>query len=60
MRGGIRQGALVSGDDWRVHYAFFARRDFIDAARAYAEAHGAMLVDLPLLETGLRSDAVQS
>ena len=54
MRGGIRQGALVSGDNWRVHYAFFARRGFTDAARAYAEAPGAMLVDLPLLEAGLR------
>ncbi len=44
----------VSGDDWRVHYVFFARRGFTDAARAYAEAPGAMLVDLPLLEAGLR------
>ena len=36
------------------------RRGFTDAARAYAEAPGAMLVDLPLLEAGLRSDAFQS
>jgi hypothetical protein len=37
---------VTPGDDWQVHYAFFARSGFTDAARAEAESVGATLVDL--------------
>jgi len=45
---------MAISDDWRVHYAFFARRGFTDAARAYAQERGALLIDLPRLEAGLQ------
>jgi len=41
---------VVPGGDWRVHYVFFARAGFTDAARAEAESVGAALVDLEALE----------
>jgi hypothetical protein len=41
------------GAGWRVHYAFFARAGFTDAARREATAHDALLVDLADLERGL-------
>jgi len=43
----------IADEEWSVHYAFFARRGFTDAARAYAKSHNAMLIDLPYLEAGL-------
>lgn len=39
---------------WQIHYAFFARSGFTDAARAEAEKVGAMLVDLETLDRDLR------
>ena len=45
---------VVPEDDWQVHYAFFARAGFTDAARAEAEAVGAQLVDLETLDVDLR------
>jgi len=42
------------GVEWRVHYAFFARHGFTDAARAYAETYGALLVDMQRLDEGLQ------
>jgi AAA+ ATPase superfamily predicted ATPase len=45
---------VIPGDDWQVRYAFFARAGFTDAARAEAEAKGAILVDLTTLDQGLR------
>jgi AAA+ ATPase superfamily predicted ATPase len=39
---------------WRVRHAFFARAGFTDAARADAEARGAILVDLETLDQDLR------
>ena len=45
---------VVPGDDWQIHYAFFARAGFTDAARAEAEAKGAILVDLMALDRDLR------
>jgi AAA+ ATPase superfamily predicted ATPase len=45
---------VIPGDDWQVHYAFFARAGFTDAACAEAEAKGAILVDLTTLDQGLR------
>jgi len=41
---------LPDGEGWKVHYAFFARAGFTDAARAEAEAVGASLVDLERLD----------
>jgi hypothetical protein len=43
------------GEGWIVHYAFFARTGFTDAARAEAESVGAQLVDLERLDADLRS-----
>ncbi len=45
---------VVSGEDWEVHYAFFALSGFTDAARAEAESLGALLVDLERLDADLR------
>jgi hypothetical protein len=42
-----------SGEGWDVYYAFFARTGFTDAARAEAEAHDALLVDLAMLDRDL-------
>lgn len=45
---------VVPGEGWRVHYAFFARAGFTDAARAEAESLEASLVDLETLDADLR------
>jgi AAA+ ATPase superfamily predicted ATPase len=45
---------VAPGPDWQVHYAFFARAGFTDAARAEAETVGALLVDLETLDADLR------
>jgi AAA+ ATPase superfamily predicted ATPase len=45
---------LPDGEGWKVHYAFFARAGFTDAARAEAEAVGTLLVDLERLDADLR------
>ncbi len=42
------------GEGWLVHYAFFARAGFTDAARTEAEAANAQLVDLETLDVDLR------
>lgn len=41
------------GQAWQVHYAFFARAGFTDAARAEAESAYAHLVDLEKLDADL-------
>ena len=41
---------VIPGEGWHVHYVFFARAGFTDAARAEAEALGALLVDLERLD----------
>lgn len=41
------------GQGWQVHYAFFARAGFTDAARAEAGLVGAQLVDLERLDADL-------
>ena len=38
-----------NGEGWTVHYAFFARTGFTDAAVTEAKRHGALLVDLERL-----------
>jgi AAA+ ATPase superfamily predicted ATPase len=43
------------GAGWTVHYAFFARAGFTDAAQAEAQGHGALLVDLATLDRDLRA-----
>jgi len=45
---------LPDGEGWKVHYAFFARAGFTDAARAEAESLEASLVDLERLDGDLR------
>ena len=47
-------------DAWQVHYAFFGRAGFTDAARAEAESVGAELVDLTRLDTDLSQDSQTS
>ncbi len=42
------------GQGWSVHYAFFGRAGFTDAARTRAEAAGAQLVDLETLDADLQ------
>lgn len=43
-----------SGEGWAVHYAFFARTGFTEAARAEAAQHQAILTDLATLDRDLR------
>ena len=40
---------VVPANDWRVHYAFFSRSGFSEAAVAEAQKHAALLVDLETL-----------
>ena len=41
------------GKTWKVHFVFFARAGFTDAARIEAFAHQAILVDLETLDKDL-------
>ncbi len=43
----------LPGGEWDVHYAFFSRAGFTDAARTRAEESGALLVDLERLDADL-------
>ncbi|MBN1936931.1 MAG: hypothetical protein JW934_19880 [Anaerolineae bacterium] len=55
IRESVAKAPLVMPEqDWQVHYAFFARSGFTDAARAEAESVGAQLVDLAALDADLR------
>ena len=38
------------GEGWRIYYACFSRAGFTETARTLAKEHGALLVDLPLLD----------
>jgi hypothetical protein len=53
----VLQRLPENGADWGVHYAFFARAGFTEAARAEAQAHGALLVDLSTLDRDLQAAA---
>jgi AAA+ ATPase superfamily predicted ATPase len=44
---------VIPGEDWQVHYAYFARAGFTDAARQEAQTVGALLVDLETLDKDL-------
>lgn len=50
----VLQALPEGGQGWRVTHAFFARAGFTEAARAEAEAHSALLVDLERLDADLR------
>jgi hypothetical protein len=43
------------GAEWTVHYAFFARAGFTEAAQAKAGEHGIQLVSLAQLDQDLRA-----
>jgi len=43
------------GEGWTVHYAFFARAGFTDAARSLAQDHETLLVDLDRLDRDLQT-----
>jgi len=45
---------VVPGESWQVHYAFFARAGFTDAACAEARSLDAALVDLETLDADLK------
>ncbi len=52
VRGLVEKADLVVPDDgqgWQVHYAFFSRSGFTEAAVAEAQNHQAILVDLEQL-----------
>jgi hypothetical protein len=55
-----KSSKVVPGDDWQVHYVFFARAGFTDAACAEAEEVGAQLVDLAVLDADLRQALIAS
>ncbi len=46
---------VVPGAEWQVHYAYFARSGFTDAARVEAQKLNAILVDLERLDNDLRA-----
>lgn len=50
---------IVPGDGWRVHYAFFARSGFTEAASRLASSVGALLVDLDHLYRDLREALIR-
>lgn len=41
------------GQDWSIHYTFFARAGFTEAAQAEADKYNAILVDLATLDRDL-------
>ena len=41
-------------DDWKVHYALFARRGFTQAAKNAMQKYGGHLVDLKMIDQTLR------
>ena len=46
---------VLPGDaTWQVHYAFFARQGFTEAAQALAAEHNALLITLSQIETDMR------
>lgn len=45
---------VIPGEDWKVHYAFFARSGFTRAARNDAESIHGILADLGKIDSGLK------
>ena len=52
---GVLKELPGEGAGWQVHYAFFGRVGFTEAARTEGESVGAQLVDLERLDEDLRS-----
>jgi uncharacterized protein len=44
---------LPGSATWQVHYAFFARQEFTEAAQQLAVEHNAVLITLPQIETDM-------
>ena len=42
------------GADWKVHYAFFARTGFTEAAKAEAGQYSTLMLTLSEMEKGLK------
>jgi uncharacterized protein len=49
----VRKALPDEGQDWTIHYAFFARKGFTEAALAAGQAYEAMMIDLGSLDAGL-------
>lgn len=45
---------VVPGEDWKVHYAYFARAGFSNTAQEEAHKFNAILIDLETLDDDLR------
>jgi AAA+ ATPase superfamily predicted ATPase len=52
--------SVVPAEDWRVWFAFFARKGFTPAARTEAKRIGALLVDLDRLDRDLRQAMLET
>jgi hypothetical protein len=52
----VMQDLPDAGAGWTVHYAFFARAGFTDAARSLARDHDMLLVDLDGLDRDLAGE----
>ena len=52
---GPRALARLEGEQWEVHYLFFARSGFTSAAREQAESVGARLVTLDVIDADLKA-----
>lgn len=49
-----KSGDVVPGDNWNIHYVFFARHGFTKPAQDEAKEHQATLVDLDRLDADLQ------
>ncbi len=52
--------AKLEGEGWQMHFVFFARVGFSDAARSLAAEVGAWLVDLATIDADLSAGAILS
>lgn len=51
---------VVPGADWQVHYVFFARAGFTEAAQQVANMANARLIDLPQLDSDLQAAIIKN
>ncbi len=49
----VRRALPDEGEGWQIHYAFFARQGFTEAALTYGAAQYAIMIDLARLDAGL-------
>lgn len=52
--------AKLEGEGWQMHFVFFARVGFTEAARSHAARVGARLVDLAMIDTDLSASVTNS